>query len=140
MTNQWAKTMQEILDAIDHAIRMRESENFTLSALANSLGYSEYHLSRRFKIIAGMSFREFFRLRKLAFAMEELTGSKESILNIALKYGFSSHEAFTLAFRATYGLTPSAYRKLTQKNNAPVPFESFIPERVAKETLALMED
>ena len=32
------------------------------------------------------------------------------MLAIALDHGFSSHEAFTRAFKATYGLTPSAFR------------------------------
>lgn len=32
-------------------------------------------------------------------------------MKIALDYGFSSHEAFTRAFKAAYGRTPSAYRK-----------------------------
>ena len=109
--HEWSKTMQEILDTVDHAIRHRESDSLTLTFLARRLGYSEYHLSRRFKAMAGMSFREFFRLRKLAFAMEEVAGSDESLLDIAVKYGFSSHEAFTRAFRATYGITPSAFRR-----------------------------
>lgn len=36
--------------------------------------------------------------------------SERSLLDIALDYGFSSHEAFTRAFKETYGVTPSAYR------------------------------
>lgn len=38
------------------------------------------------------------------------------MLNIAFDYGFSSHEAFTRAFKTMYGVAPSAYRK----NPAPV--------------------
>ena len=36
---------------------------------------------------------------------------RKSLLDIAFDYGFSSHEAFTRAFKGTYGITPSEYRK-----------------------------
>ena len=109
--NEWSRSMQIILDMVDTAIRNHESDSLTLASLAETLGYSEYHLSRRFGAMAGMSFREFFRLRKLAFAMEEVAESRKTLLEIAVSYGFSSNEAFTRAFRATYGVTPSAYRR-----------------------------
>ncbi len=33
------------------------------------------------------------------------------ILDIAVQYGFSSHESFAHAFRRAYGRTPSSYRQ-----------------------------
>ena len=59
--------------------------------------------------------RDYLRYRRLAFALKALRDTDRGILDIALEHGFSSHEAFTRAFREAYGLTPSAYRK------APVP-------------------
>ena len=58
-----------------------------------------------------MQFRDYLRLRKLAFALKEVRDSDKSFLDIALDYGFSSNEAFTRAFKGTYGMTPSEYRK-----------------------------
>ena len=40
-----------------------------------------------------------------------LRDTETGILEIALKYGFSSHEAFTRAFKEAYGMTPSEYRR-----------------------------
>jgi hypothetical protein len=57
-----------------------------------------------------MSFRDYLRLRKLAFALKRLRDSRDSVLDIALDLGFSSNEAFTRAFREAYGVTPSSYR------------------------------
>ena len=36
---------------------------------------------------------------------------QKAIQQFAVKYGFSSHEAFTRAFKAAYGVTPAAYRE-----------------------------
>ena len=57
-----------------------------------------------------MPLRDYLRRRKLAFALKEVRDTNRSILDIALDHGFSSHEAFTRAFKAAYGVTPSAFR------------------------------
>lgn len=58
-----------------------------------------------------MQFRDYLRHRKLAFALKEVRDSEKSLLDLAFDYGFSSHEAFTRAFKGIYGVTPSEYRK-----------------------------
>lgn len=106
----WHAQIQTILEVIDHSIRQQNDEALTLQYLAHRLGYSEYHFSRKFREISGMSFRDYLRYRRLAFALKALRDTDRSILEIAVDYGFSSHEAFTRAFREAYGLTPSEYR------------------------------
>ena len=108
---QWQKQIQIIIDEIDLCIKRHEDEALTLQHLAHKLGYSEFHVSRKFKEISGMQFREYLRYRRLAFALKELRDTKKGILDIALNYGFSSNEAFTRAFKEAYGITPSEYRR-----------------------------
>ncbi|MCB6343852.1 helix-turn-helix transcriptional regulator [Enterocloster lavalensis] len=108
---EWQKQIQKIVDEIDKCIRNYEDEALTLGDLARCLGYSEFYTTRKFKEISGMQFRDYLRHRKLAFALKEVRDSKKSILEIAVAYGFSSHEAFTRAFKGMYGVTPSEYRK-----------------------------
>lgn len=108
---EWQKNVQNMIDEIDRCIRAQRGENVTLKHLSEILGYSEFHLSRKFKEISGMQFREYLHHRKLAFALKELRDTETGILEIALKYGFSSHEAFTRAFKEAYGMTPSEYRR-----------------------------
>ena len=88
---EWYKLIQEMIEEIDQGIR-DEDDSLSLSYYADKLGYSEFHLSRKFKEISGMQFREYLRNRKLAFALKELRDTQNGILDIALKYGFSSHE------------------------------------------------
>lgn len=111
MSEQWQKKIQHVVDRIDDCIRNKHDESLTLKLLAQEFGYSESHFSRRFRQVSGMQFRDYLRYRKLAFALRQLRDTDNSVLQIALDHGFSSHEAFTRAFREAYGLTPSEYRK-----------------------------
>lgn len=111
MSEQWQKKIQHIVDRIDDCIRNKHDESLTLKLLAQEFGYSESHFSRRFRQVSRMQFRDYLRYRKLAFALRQLRDTDNSVLQIALDHGFSSHEAFTRAFREAYGLTPSEYRK-----------------------------
>lgn len=108
---EWQKQIQISVDEIDRCIKNYNDEALTLRFLSRKLGYSEFYTTRKFKEISGMQFRDYLRLRKLAFALKEIRDSEKSILDIAFDYGFSSHEAFTRAFKGTYGVTPSEYRK-----------------------------
>lgn len=108
---EWHKQIQIIVDEIDKCIKHHNDEAISLRFLSRKLGYSEFHTTRKFKEISGMQFRDYLRGRRLAFALIEVRDSERSILDIAFDYGFSSHEAFTRAFKATYGITPGEYRK-----------------------------
>ena len=108
---EWQKQIQIIMDEIDACIKGHRDEALTLRFLSRRLGYSEFYTTRKFKEITGMQFREYLRSRRLAFALKEVRDSDKSLLDIAFDYGFSSHEAFTRAFKNAYGVTPSEYRK-----------------------------
>lgn len=108
---EWKRQIQIILDEVDECIRRHDNEALTLQHLSQRLGYSEFYITRKFSEISGMRFREYLRCRKLAFALKEVRDTKRGLLDIALDYGFSSHEAFTRAFKAMYGITPGTYRK-----------------------------
>ncbi len=108
---QWYRQIQTIIQEIDRCIRSKKDETVTLASLSRRLGYSGFYISRKFREISGMQFREYLRQRRVDFDLKDLLDRDSSILDISMVYGFSSHEAFTRAFREAYGLTPSAYRK-----------------------------
>lgn len=119
---EWHRTVQSIVDEIDVCIRNQKDDALSLTYLAQKLGYSECYLSRKFREISGMQFRDYLRYRRLAFALKQVRDTNYSLLEIALNHGFSSHEAFTRAFREAYGVTPSEYRQ----NPVPVVLRTVI--------------
>ena len=119
---EWYRNIQKIVDEIDGCIKSRNDEEITLNKLSQKLGYSEFYVSRKFKEISGMQFRDYLRYRKLAFALKDIRDTEKGILDIALNYGFSSHEAFTRAFKEAYAVTPSEYRQ----NPRPVVLRTVI--------------
>ena len=83
----------------------------TVESLAKSIHLSKYHYQRMFREIMGDSVMRYVSRRRIALAAADLTETDESILAIALKYGYDSHEGFTRSFRAQMGVSPKDYRK-----------------------------
>ena len=92
-------------------IEERIQEKLTVENLADSVHFSKYHYQRMFREAVGDSVMRYVTKRRLSLAAGELAKTKASILEIALKYGFDSHEGFSRSFRAYMGVTPAEYRK-----------------------------
>ena len=46
---EWQRHIQVIVDEIDACIKRHDDEALALSALSRRLGYSEFHMTRKFK-------------------------------------------------------------------------------------------
>lgn len=86
-------------------------ERLTVESLAESLHFSKYHYQRIFREAVGDSVMRYVAKRRIAHAAAELAQTDHTVLEIALRYGYDSHEGFTRGFRAYMGVTPTEYRK-----------------------------
>lgn len=82
-----------------------------IQELADFYGASPATLRRVFIARLGCSPGAYVRERRIAVAAEWLTGSTDSIEDIATRIGFSDRQALTKAFTAVMGRGPAAYRK-----------------------------
>jgi AraC family transcriptional regulator len=83
----------------------------SLDDVARASGTSRFHLSRSFTWTTGLPVMAYVRGRRLTEALKALSDGTPSILGVALDAGYSSHEAFTRAFRDQFGVTPEQARE-----------------------------
>jgi AraC family transcriptional regulator len=89
------------------------AEPLTLDEIAGIAGVSRFHLVRAFAAATGLSVMRYVRARRLTKAAQALAAGAPDILSLALDADYSSHEAFTRAFRDHFGTTPEAVRAAT---------------------------
>lgn len=103
--------LERIQRGIDFA-EERLDEDLSLAEIARAAGLSQWHFQRIFKSLSGETLKTYVRSRRMALALDRLLTTELRILDIALLAGFESQETFTRAFKTTFNMTPSAYRKL----------------------------
>lgn len=95
---------------VDHVER-HLGEELDVGELAGELGTTEYHLRRMFSSLAGMPLSEYVRRRRMTVAAAEVVRGDADLLDIAVRHGYGSSEAFGRAFRAVHGAGPGDVRR-----------------------------
>lgn len=104
---------------MDWLDRMNNAMNYIESNLAEDISYdkaakmaccSTYHFQRMFSFITDVPLSEYIRRRRLTLAAFELQTSNIKVIEVALKYGYKSPEAFTRAFKNLHGVMPISAR------------------------------
>ena len=111
---EWVKGLQKAIDYIEDHI----TEDIDYAEIAKQAYSSSFHFQRVFHIICGYSIGEYIRNRRLSLAGTDLSSGNEKVIDIALKYGYSSPESFSRAFTKFHGITPvqAKSEKLTLKS------------------------
>lgn len=105
------------LKAADWADRVRRDRLYTepelsVPRLAKLLGTNSAYVSRAFNEGLGQSFSTFINQLRCEDVAEKLRAeSEDDLLDLALDSGFSSKASFNRAFLATFGCSPSTYRR-----------------------------
>ena len=86
-------------------------ESADLDALAQLAGLSPFHFHRIFRGMVGETPLELLRRLRMERAAMLLLETETPVTRIAFDAGYETHEAFTRAFRASYGAAPSVFRR-----------------------------
>lgn len=92
-------------------IEMHAEDELSLPILAKRIGYSEYHLSRKFKQEMGVSISTYIRYSRVERAKFLLENTRLSISQIAANLHFCSSSHFSNAFLEVTGKKPQEYRR-----------------------------
>ncbi|MFI9228705.1 GyrI-like domain-containing protein [Streptomyces rimosus] len=102
--------LERLNEALEH-IESHLDRQIEVSRLARIAMTSEYHFRRMFSALAGVSLSEYIRRRRLTVAGAEVLAGERTLLEIAVRYGYGSGEAFARAFRAVHGVGPGEARR-----------------------------
>ena len=98
---------------VEAALELMEShlaDPLALDRLAAHAGLSPRQLQRRFRAALGMSVMEAYRALRLDTARALLLDAPRPVAEIAAMTGFASQAHFAQAYRARFGVAPSAAR------------------------------
>ncbi|OJF10698.1 AraC family transcriptional regulator [Couchioplanes caeruleus] len=91
--------LNQLVDLVEEHL----GEELDVRAIARASGTTEYHLRRMFSSLAGMPLSEYVRRRRMTIAAADIVRGEDDLLNIAVRHGYGSTEAFGRAFRAVHG-------------------------------------
>lgn len=104
----------DMLKNLNAAVRYIEAdlcEEIDIEKAASIACITSDSFLRFFSYMTGMTLNEYIRRRRLTLAADDIRGGNDRIIDIAVKYGYDSADAFSRAFAKQHGITPSAYRK-----------------------------
>ncbi len=114
-TTAWKKRGQEP-GAVSRAreyLRSHFSADPSLEDLGRAAGLSPFHLARVFQQTVGLPPHAYLLQLRLERARELLAGPRR-LADLAQDAGFADQSHLTRAFKAHFGITPGAYRKILQ--------------------------
>ena len=120
---EWMERLNQSLDYIEAHL----TEEIDYEQLGRIACCSAYHYQRMFAYMAGIPLSEYIRRRRMSLAAVDLLGG-ERVVDVALKYGYSSPTAFNRAFQAVHGIAPSAVKGegVSMKSYPPIAFKITI--------------
>ncbi|QKS73044.1 AraC family transcriptional regulator [Paenalkalicoccus suaedae] len=99
-------------------IEQNLSNHIELKEVAKIGMFSEYHFTRMFSLLSGITISEYIRRRRLTVAALELKNPHVKVIDVAVKYGYQSPDAFSRAFQSYHGVTPTVARETEQSLKA----------------------
>ena len=114
----------DILAQLNSAIEFIElylCDKIDLDMVARIACVTKDSFARFFSYVTGMTLNEYIRHRRLTLAAHELRSGNIKVIDVAIKYGWCSADAFSKAFIRQHGVTP------TMARDPRVPLEIYPP-------------
>lgn len=130
------ESIQRVLDYIEDNL----AQNNSPEELSKVAALSPFYFQRLFTCLVKRPVNEYVKMRRLARACETLGDKNMRILDIALEYGFNSHESFTKTFKNAFGITPEEYRNNPVRLNQIAKPDLLLSYTMVNENVPLITD
>lgn len=121
---EWIERLNKAIGYIEEHI----SEKIDYEQIAKVACCSTYHFQRMFAYMANVTLSEYIRRRRMSLAAADLQCGDEKVVDVALKYGYTSPTAFNRAFQSVHGIAPSLVKEegVSLRAYPPISFKIVI--------------
>ncbi|MCM1023171.1 MAG: helix-turn-helix domain-containing protein [Prevotella sp.] len=99
--------LSEALDFIEENL----TSDVTPEMCADRCRYSLSNMQKMFRCVFHIGIGDYISRRRLTRAARDLLETEDTVLDVALKYGYNSHEVFTRAFIRLWNVSPAKFRR-----------------------------
>lgn len=125
--------MLERLNSAISYIELNLLDEINLDFAAQIACVTKDSFTRFFSYMTGMTLNEYIRRRRLTLAAYELQNSNVKVIDVAVKYGWNSADAFTKAFTRQHEITPIQARDSSKTIRIYPPASFYIMIKGARE-------
>ncbi len=104
----WLENFSKAIEYIETHL----DKEISYEDMAKITGCSTFYFQRIFSYIVGISLSEYIRRRRMTQAGFDLQRTDMRVLDVALKYGYSSPTSFNRAFQSVHGITPICAKEM----------------------------
>lgn len=106
---------KKLIQSVLNYIEKNYQDGVTLEEAAEHVHISPFYLSKLFKKELKINFISYVMERKIEKAKDLLENTDMPVLNIAMELNYKEANYFSKVFKKVTGMTPSAYRKKSEK-------------------------
>ena len=117
---EWLKNLSTAIDYIEDNL----DNDISYDEAAQIACCSSFYFQRLFSYVSGISLSEYIRRRRMTQAAFELQRTNAKVIDIALKYGYTSPTSFNRAFQSVHNIPPDC-RTQSGKHVKRIPRNSF---------------
>lgn len=105
---EWLKNLNNAITYIENNL----DNEISYEEAARIACCSSYYFQRIFTYVTGISLADYIRRRRMSQAAFELQRTDKKVLDVALKYGYTSPTSFNRAFQNVHGISPAAAKNI----------------------------
>lgn len=117
------QTIETMVNWVENNIK----DNPSLKEMSSHVGYSPFYCSSKFREHMGLTYKQFLAQCRLKAATNDLCNTDDKIIDIALRYGYSSSESLTRAFVTMFQCSPREYRKMIKETSLQNSQSTMLP-------------
>jgi AraC family transcriptional regulator len=111
-----AASTRKLVERVKLLLESEPARRWTLAEIGAAVGASPVYLTQIFRAVEGVPLYRYQLQWRLARALMDLDETAD-LGAVAVEFGFAHHSHFADVFRRTFGLPPSALRRLSREPN-----------------------